>query len=63
MAQSVEHRTAAQTVPGSSLGHYLLFGRNPGQSVSWKRFEKKNIYACVTTLDRASVKTERLWNE
>ena len=28
--ESVEHATAARKVPGSSLGHSLLFDQNPG---------------------------------
>ena len=41
MAQSVEHSTAARTVPGSSLSIFLPFGKNLGACVRCGRIEKK----------------------
>ena len=55
MAQSVEHATAAQTVPGSNLRHSFLLDQNLGICVSCERIGK--IEDCVKTLACASVIT------
>ena len=45
------------SMPGSSLGHYLLFGQTLGTNVSCERIEKK-IEDCVITQACARVKTQ-----
>ena len=41
MAKSLEHATAARTVPSSSLAHSFPFGQNLGNCISCERIEKK----------------------
>ena len=57
MTQSVELATAAQTVPGSTLGHFLLYGQNVGTCASCEQIGKKNSKN-YKILVNASVKTQ-----
>ena len=54
MAQSVEHATAAQTIPGSNQRHSLLFVQNLGNCQL--RTDRKKTEDYVITLTCASVR-------
>ena len=55
LAQSVQHEAGAQTVPGSSLGHSLLFDQNLGTCNCEQIRKKTKIQDCVITVSFASV--------
>ena len=54
---SVEHATAARTVIGSSLCHFLLFGQNVGTCVNHERIRKK-LKSVITLAGRSVISAQ-----